>query len=191
MKGLPHASFWTKGGYIYSSFGAVWVGGGVGCVGIEEGFMHGHISPLKESPHCQLPTIIKRPCRVYHWLCLTSLIRQICATYIGQQSSTALTFRWGYSFVCLFRLLTSMKSCLHINFFKIKSIEKLCKVNFHLLYHVMRTRAFISSRHGTSTHLCPNLLWGCNWPPLGFVSACPSYLFFFFLALTCLLVSVS
>lgn len=37
-----------------------------GCVGIEEGLMHGHISPLKESPHCQLPTIIKQPCRVYH-----------------------------------------------------------------------------------------------------------------------------
>lgn len=100
-----------------------WVGGGVGCVGIEEGFMHGHISPLKESPHCQLPTIIKQPRRVYHWLCLTSLIRQMCATYIGQQSSTAPIsvphFQMRlYRLVWLFPLLNSMKSCLHIIFKK-------------------------------------------------------------------------
>lgn len=99
-----------------------WVGGGVGCVGIEEGFMHGHISPLKESPHCQLPTIIKQPRRVYHWLCLTSLIRQMCATYIGQQSSTApITVPYFqtrlYRLVWLFPLLNSMKS-FSTSFFK-------------------------------------------------------------------------
>lgn len=71
---------------IWGSLGVWWCRlcrdwGGGSCMGI--------FWPLKESPHCQLPTIIKQPCRVYHWLCLTSLIRQACATYIGQQSSTA------------------------------------------------------------------------------------------------------
>lgn len=66
--------------------------------------------PLKESPHCQLPTIIKQPCRVYHWLCLTSLIRQECATYIGQQRSTA--YIAVPHFQTMFHLLPKCKASL-------------------------------------------------------------------------------
>lgn len=145
-----------------------------GWVVVEEGFMHGHISPLKESPHCQLPTIIKQPCRVYHWLCLTSLIRQMCATYIGQQSCTASitvphfqTFRLLVSSVefneilpplpFLFQMIVSW-TVWHWETWKDNSQNI-------LFWHVMQTRGFISSLYKYTGgvyqpkhHLCTNAL---------------------------------
>lgn len=85
MKGLPHASLQTKGRldlfFIWGSEG--------GGLGVEGGSCMGITRPLKEGPRCQLPAIIKQPCRVDHWLCLTWLIRRVCATYVWQESAAA------------------------------------------------------------------------------------------------------
>lgn len=43
-----------------------WVVEGGGRLGVEGGSCMGITWPLKEGPRCQLPAIIKQPCRVYH-----------------------------------------------------------------------------------------------------------------------------